>query len=401
MSGVYIQDFSLINALGDSRCDMRERLMRGDASRMRVESGLLLDKAALVGRVSLSLPALPAALADMDSRNNRLLVAAFEPLRASYERCLAGVDRSRVGIVLGSSTSGIAETETALETLSATGAFPMDYHYHQQEMGSPAECLARYLGMTGIAYTVSTACTSSGKAMVSAAMLLKSGLCDVVITGGVDTLCRLTLNGFDSLESISPSLCQPFSRNRRGINIGEGAALFLLSRQPSGIELAGYGESSDAWHLSAPQPQGLGAEAAMLGAMAMAGVGPEAVAYVNLHGTATVKNDEMESLAMSRVFPAGVPCSSTKPLVGHTLGAAAATELGFCCLALQDDLGRLPPHIWDGERQEDLPLLDLVAAGRLRDGGKAAYMSNSYAFGGNNVSLLVRATGRPKDGQVK
>jgi 3-oxoacyl-[acyl-carrier-protein] synthase-1 len=178
------------------------------------------------------------------------------------------------------------------------------------------------------------------------------------------------------------------SRNRRGINIGEGAALFLMTREAATVELLGIGETSDAYHMSAPQPEGLGAEAAMRAALADAGLSAGDVDYLNLHATATPKNDEMESRAVARVFPAGVACSGTKPLTGHTLGAAGATELAFCWLTLRD--GRLPPHLWDGEADPDLPRLDLVSAGQrfVRGAGRVC-MSNSFAFGGSNASLLI------------
>jgi 3-oxoacyl-[acyl-carrier-protein] synthase-1 len=178
------------------------------------------------------------------------------------------------------------------------------------------------------------------------------------------------------------------SRNRHGINIGEGAALFLLSKEESDIALLGTGESSDAHHISAPHPEGLGAELAMQAALSCATVPAHEVDYLNLHGTATPKNDAMEALAVSRVFPGGVPCSSTKPLTGHLLGAAGASEVALCWLALKD--GRLPPHVWDAEPDIRLPKISLVAMGQkfLRTHQRVC-MSNSFAFGGNNASVVI------------
>jgi len=252
----------------------------------------------------------------------------------------------------------------------------------------PAVFLARYLGLRGPAYTVSTACTSSAKAFASARGLLRHDLCDAVLVGGVDSLCRLTINGFTALESTTTALSNPMSRNRCGINIGEGAALFLLTRDEAAVELLGIGESSDAHHISAPHPAGSGAEAAMRAALADAGLPASAVDYLNLHATATPRNDEMESRAVARVFPQGVAASGTKPLTGHTLGAAGATELAFCWLALRD--GRLPPHLWDGVVDPELPRLDLIGGERhfARTRGRVC-MSNSFAFGGSNASLLI------------
>lgn len=209
-----------------------------------------------------------------------------------------------------------------------------------------------------------------------------------MLVGGVDTLCKTTINGFASLESTSQEISNPMSRNRNGINIGEGAALFLMSKQTSDIALLGIGESSDAYHVSAPQPEGLGAEAAMLAALKDANLIAKDINYLNLHATATIKNDEMESKAVSRVFPDRVACSGTKPLTGHTLGAAGANELAFCWIALQHN--QLPPHIWDGEADVNLATLNLTRVGdQFRQPSARICMSNSFAFGGSNVSLII------------
>ncbi len=203
--------------------------------------------------------------------------------------------------------------------------------------------------------------------MISAQRMLQAGLCDAVLCGGVDSLCRLTLNGFSSLEAVSAELCNPFSANRHGINIGEGAALFLMTREALSTNenapvLAGVGASSDAYHISAPQPQGLGASQAMLAALANAQLPPSAISYINLHGTATLHNDAMESQAVYRVFADNVPCSSTKPMTGHTLGAAGALEAAFCWLSLHpgyNPQAALPVHIWDGCVDETLAPIQL------------------------------------------
>lgn len=384
---IYLNDLAMVNALGCDLDTVHRRLLAGDTQGMVEEAGWLPNAGVRVGRVQGVLPALPAELARFNSRNNQLLMAAMAPLLPRLQDLIRRYGHRRIGIVLGTSTSGIAETEHAVAAVAGGQARPEGYHYAQQEMASPALFMAEWLGLAGPAFVVSTACTSSAKAMGSARRLLQQGWCDAVICGGVDSLCRLTLNGFAALESLSPVLCQPMSVHRRGINIGEGATLFIASREPGPVALLGCGESSDAWHMSSPQPEGIGAEAAMRQALAQAGVPAHAVGYVNLHGTATQKNDEMESRAMSRVFPQGVPCSSTKALVGHMLGAAGATELGFAWLLLNDAQRHLPPHVWDGALDPALPPLSLVSPGaRLHT---PWVMSNSYAFGGNNVSLLL------------
>jgi 3-oxoacyl-[acyl-carrier-protein] synthase I len=391
MSGkrCFISTVGLANALGEGCDAVREGLLAGDTSGMVLEEGWVPGGPVRVGRVAAELPRLPPGNERYDCRNNRLMLLALEQIRDAVARTLERVGPQRLGIVLGTSTSGIYEGEVALAALQSRGTLPPEFDYRQQEIGTGAPFLAQHLGISGPAYTISTACTSSAKAIASAAKLLRAGLCDAVIAGGVDTLCKLTLNGFTALESTSPEVSNPLSRNRRGINLGEGAALMLLSREPAAVELLGYGESSDAHHISAPDPSGRGAESAMRSALAMAALEPQGVDYLNLHATATPLNDEMESHVVSRVFPRGVPCSGTKPMTGHTLGAAGATEAAFCWLALQGD-GRLPPHVWDGEADPALPPLLQVRAGErfARRTGRVC-MSNSFAFGGSNACLLL------------
>ena len=382
----------LVSALGAGTETTRERLFAGDTSGMIAEAGWLRDTAAArVGRHVGTLQPLPGSdwYRRHASRNNQLLLTAFAQIEDDFRIMLERFGAGRIGVVLGTSTSGVAEGEAAIAAHARDGCLPDSFAYEQMEIGDPAVFLARHLGTGGPAYTVSTACTSGGKALVSARLLIASGFCDAVVTGGVDSLCKLTVGGFTALESISPEICQPLSRNRRGINIGEGAALFLMTAGAGPVALLGIGESSDAHHISAPEPQGRGAEAAMRAALADARLAPTAISYLNLHATATPKNDAMESLAVARVFPDGIPVSGTKPMTGHALGAAGALEAAFCWLALTDPAGRLPRHVWDGEADPTLPRLDTVACGRCFTKGRRVAMSNSFAFGGNNLSLIL------------
>lgn len=323
-----------------------------------------------------------------DTRNNALLDAALTPIRTQIDALKQRYGSERIGIVLGSSTSGIAEGEAAVAYHMQHNQFPASYHYCQQEIAAPSEYLASVLGIKGPAWTISTACTSGAKAIASGARLLSVGICDAVIVGGADSLCKLTVTGFSSLEAISSDICNPFSRNRKGINIGEAAALMIMSREPSAIRLAGYGETSDAHHMSAPEPEGRGAEAAMRTALGHAGLAPESIDYINLHGTATEQNDRMESLAVARIFGSQIPCGSTKALTGHTLGAAGAIEAVFCYLTLMRDDKKLPRHLWDGEEDPQLAALSGLGATSLSNPITYA-MSNSFAFGGNNISLIL------------
>lgn len=381
----------LVSALGVGVEETRERLFAGDTSGMVAETGWLRgDAMARVGKFAGALPMLPDDNWHRrhNSRNNRLLLAALAQIEDDFRALCERFGPARIGVVLGTSTSGVAEGEAAIAAHARNGELPPGFAYEQMEIGDPAVFLSRHLGLLGPAYTVSTACTSGGKALVSARLLIDAGICDAVVTGGVDSLCRLTIGGFTALESTSTDLCQPLSRNRCGINIGEGAALFLMTRDLGPVALLGAGESSDAHHISAPEPEGRGAEAAMRAALADAALAPADIGYLNLHATATPKNDAMESLAVARVFPGGVPVSGTKPLTGHALGAAGALEAAFCWLALTDPAGRLPPHVWDGEADPQLPQLDTAATGHCFASGRRMAMSNSFAFGGNNLSLI-------------
>lgn len=341
-----------------------------------------------------TMPALGDETPDMPllqrSRNNAMLDHVLPQLRPAADGAIGRYGAHRVAVVLGTSTSGIREGGEAVRVFRDTGAWPTGYHYGQQELGSPAQYLSARLGTRGPAYTLSTACSSSAKALASAARLLRAGLADAVIAGGADTLCPFTIGGFSALEAVSVTRCNPFSRHRAGINLGEGAALFLLSREPGPVRLAGWGESSDAYHMSAPEPSGNGARTAMELALSRARLPASAIDYLNLHGTGTAQNDAMESLATEAALGLAVPASSTKPMTGHTLGAAGALEAALVWLTLVDNpRGYLPPHWWDGERDAELPALALVAPGTTLGYSPRYAMSNSFAFGGSNCALIL------------
>ena len=391
----YLNALGVICALGRDKQEVTRNLFAGDYSGMRSEAGWVPERSLPVGAVAGELAAIPPELIRQRSRNNQLLLEAALQIRPDIDRAIQTYGRDRIGIVLGTSTSGIDEASQGLAHYIRDQQFPADYDYQQQELGAPANFLADWLQVSGPAYVISTACTSSARALMSAQRLLDLGVCDVVLCGGVDTLCKLTLNGFSALEAVSGQRCNPFSRHRNGINIGEAAVLFLMSKQPGdgqAIALLGSGASSDAHHISAPEPSGRGAQAAMRKALNRAGLQPQQISYLNLHGTATAHNDAMESHAVAAVFPEGVPCSSTKPMTGHTLGAAGALEAAFCWLSLSTDNREhaLPPHVWDGQADPELPALNWVTpATRLTSTGPRYLMSNSFAFGGNNVSLII------------
>ena len=392
---IYIHGCGFNSALGSTNTDIHSRLLQGKSPDMLSVTGWLNNGAdTVIGKVKSELPMIPDSLRRYRSANNRLALSALLQIAGPVERAIAKYGRNRVAVVAGTSVSGIADGETALAVRMERGAFPEQYHYYQQETGNLAQFVADYFAIEGPAYTISTACSSSGRAFMSARRLLRAGIVDAVVVGGADSLCRLTLNGFNGLEALSETLCNPFSPNRSGINIGEATAFMLLTLSPddsncsentSAIALLGMGDSSDAHHISAPHPEGRGAEQAMRKALLDAGLPPEKIGYINAHGTATRLNDDMEAKAIYRVFGDQVPVSSTKPLTGHTLGSASAAEAAICWHILRFGL-ELPAQVNDGQIADSLPPLKLVKPGaRLRH---PAVLSNSFAFGGNNVSLI-------------
>jgi len=392
-SRIAITHIGLCTPLGNSPEEVLPRLINGDVSAMQWRDNLLFNAPTLVGCVDdKRLIAIADHLSLFACRNNRLLNTAAQQLIPAVEQAKQRFGADRIGVVLGTSTSGISKGEAALKYKLEHGNFPPSYHYSQQELGSTSEYLKQLFSLSGPCYTVSTACSSSAKVFASAQRLLNANLCDMVIVGGVDSLCQLTVNGFAALESVSKGHCNPFSRHRDGINIGEGAALFTLERGQSDVMLAGIGESADAHHISAPHPQGHGAIAAMQLALSAANISPQQINYVNLHGTATPKNDAMESRAINAVFNHLSPlCSSTKPLTGHTLGAAGAIEAAFCYLLLSplNHSKRLPPHVWDGQFDDNDPQISLINAHSNTGLRELNFiMSNSFAFGGSNASLI-------------
>lgn len=315
-----------------------------------------------------------------DMRTNRLLLHAVQSFRTEIDSFLARYGSSRVAIVLGASNTGIDEAQRNVDRWLDEGAKPSEMQFSQIELGTPADYLKRLLGVKGPVYTVSTACSSSTKAFAAARRLIELGIVDAAIVGGVDGRCRFAMNGFHALGALAQGRCRPLAEDRDGINLGEGVALFTLERververgEKVGVCLAGCGESSDAYHATAPDPEGHGAEAAMRAALADAGMTASDIAYLNLHGTGTLANDSMEMKAVGRIFNlpesamnspfdlSGVRpvIESTKSMTGHCLGAAGAIEAAICWL--------------------------YISSGHV----KGPAMSNSFAFGGSNASVIL------------
>lgn len=336
--------------------------------------------------------AISADLAAFDCRNNRLAQLGLEQdgFDQAVRAAIGKYGRDRVGVFIGTSTSGILQTELAYRRRDPeTGALPPDFGYGKtQNTFSVADFTRHYFGLTGPAVVVSSACSSSAKVFGSARRMMEAGLIDAAVVGGVDSLCLTTLYGFTSLGLLSTQACRPFDAQRDGISIGEAAAFALLERPSENLAadavlLLGIGESSDAYHMSSPHPEGLGARIAMQQALSTAGLNPADIDYINLHGTATQSNDAAEAKAVSAVFGSDTPCSSSKGATGHTLGAAGGLEAVICALALQHGLlpGGLNTHEQD-------PALNLDYLLDNREQPVSHVISNSFGFGGTNCSLI-------------
>ncbi len=337
-----------------------------------------------------------ADLCDFECRNNRLAQIGLtqDGFAEHVEAAKARHGAARIGVFMGTSTAGILETELAYQHRDPqTGALPADFHYAQTHSPYATAAFVRaYCGLRGPAMSVSSACSSGAKVFGSARRMLEAGLIDAAVVGGVDSLCLTTLYGFNSLELLSRQPCKPFDVARDGISIGEAAAFVLLERADDrsvqalgddAILLLGIGESSDAYHMSTPHPEGLGARLAMEQALASAGIAAGEIDYINLHGTATASNDAAERCAVNALF-SGTPCSSTKGATGHTLGAAGALEAVIAALALRHQL--LPAGI-NTTRLDPALALDYVLTSRPARVRTA--LSNAFGFGGTNCSLVL------------
>ncbi|MEO9102799.1 MAG: beta-ketoacyl-[acyl-carrier-protein] synthase family protein [Burkholderiales bacterium] len=353
-----------------------------------------------IGRVAgVEDAALPPEWADWECRNNRLAWLALQQdgLMAAIDAVAKRHGPQRVAVVIGTSTSSIGASEEAYARLDANGHFPADLAraivHTPHSLGSFVQ---HATGLAGPCVTVATACSSSAKVFAQAARLIAAGFADAALVGGVDTLCGSVLFGFNALQLVSQVPCRPFDARRDGLSLGEAGGFALLERTADApdakLQLQGYGESSDAHHMSAPHPQGLGAQLAMRDALSRAGLAAEQIDYLNLHGTATPANDRIEAMAVAELFPPTLHASSTKGWTGHTLGAAGIVESTFALLALEH--GLLPGTL-NSEQ------LDPAAGPQIRFEPATRpiqhAMNNSFGFGGNNCALVF---GRVQDRQA-
>lgn len=338
-----------------------------------------------VGELTFDLPAPDPAIQIYDSRAVRILAVAYAPLANTIKSLIDRWSAERIGVVVGTSASGNLDLERAFSKNGAVG-----YPYHaRQSFGAQAVMLRELAGVRGPVVTVSTACSSGANAIVTAARWIQAGVCSAVVAASVDALCKTTYHGFSGLGVMDSGICRPFDRDRHGLNLGEGAGIMVLAREQmelsgSRLTLAGWGTASQAYHMTAPDPDGNGAVRTMTSALEMAGIGPSAIGYINLHGTATPLNDVAEAKGVERVFGRTTPASSTKGVTGHALGAAAGIEAAITLAVLRS--GRLPPNanLVEVDPEVGIPILtQAVDAPQIEFA-----MSNSFAFGGNDASLV-------------
>lgn len=379
-----ITAYSLCNALGLTTAAVAEALAQGRAGLAPPPFDLPFETRC--GPLPGAPPAPPAALSRYDTRVFRMALAALEEMMGDVGRAVARWGADRVAVVLGTSTGGIEHTEDAWFEYRRTGQVPESYDFlYRHPFHLVAEGLCELLGVRGPRYVISTACSSSGKALGSARRLLDAGLVDAVLAGGVDGLCQTTLRGFHSLSILSPQACRPFGLDRDGISIGEGAALLLVERAGDGSSrLLGVGESADGYHMSSPDPEGRGARAAMTAALTEAGLEPHAVDHINAHGTGTPQNDAAEARAIHDLFGDQVPVVSTKGYTGHLLAAGGATEAIFGIFSLER--GWVPASLGAAPRDEAIALR--IPLARTEHACRTV-LSNSFGFGGSNASVLL------------
>ena len=389
MKPLAITSYTATSALGRGVSAMLEALRRGQSG-LKPNDFDRADLRAFIGRVAgLEERPVGGALGAFDCRNNRLAQLGLEQdgFREAVERARSKYGPKRVAVLLGTSTSGILQTELAYRVRGVAGELPAGFDYrHGQNLFSVTDYVRRSLGLEGPAATISTACSSSAKVFASASRYIEAGVADAAVVGGVDSLCLTTIHGFTSLQLVSDEPCRPFDAARKGMNIGEAAGYALVEKTGSDVNLVGYGESSDAHHMSTPHPEGEGALAAMRQALERGGLDPEDIDYVNAHGTATPANDRSEDRALVRLFGNRVPVSSTKSLTGHTLGAAGIIEAIVCFLALEHDL---IPATANTSRLE--PGLESQIVLETRSAPVRHALSNSFGFGGSNCSLVFAA----------
>lgn len=402
MMKLFLSRPAMMSALGDSLNIHLDVLLNNKPSSIAATDSPyaahgISGQQKMLGEVQVTLREFPAELpTEHRSRNNQLLWHALEQIEPQIEQVITHFGKQRVAVVMGTSTTGVDENIPVFQYAAEHNDWSGKPFWQQQQyFSAPADFVAYQYGVQNASYGISTACTSGARALISAARLLKANLCDAVICGGVDTLSPLTISGFSSLEVLSDQHTNPLSANRNGINIGEAATVFIMTREAIDehkIELLGYGASSDAYHMSSPHPEGIGAISAFENALKSASLSANQIGWINLHGTGTVHNDQMETLAVAKVFGNQTACTTTKPYTGHTLGAAGALEAAILWAVISrtyNPQGILPAQLWDGVRDESLPEILITDEHSHWQEGRRLGASSSFAFGGNNAVLIL------------
>lgn len=390
---VAITAYSSLSACGIGSQALYQ-FLSGNQSRLTPLSLFNIPFSTYVGEIKQRLLEIGNHLAEYNCRNARVALTTLNDaeggIREAVEVTKTKYGPHRIGVIIGTSTSGLYETEAAYGVLLKEGKMPDDFHFvTEHAYQATARFVQLELGLSSVCYAISTACSSGAKAIAAGQRLINAGICDAVIVGGVDTLCRLTLRGFRSLELVADQPCTPMDKNRRGISIGEAAGLLLLEKchvdNASAMKILAVGESSDAHHMSTPHPEGKGAVLAMTNGLQLAGLKASNIDYLNLHATATKINDAVESRAVFSLFADKVPCSGTKGITGHTLGAAGAIESIISLTALQQQFipGTQGLQELDGDCQCQ------IVRDPVKNQSIQIAMSNSFGFGGNNASVIV------------
>ncbi|MBQ3641073.1 beta-ketoacyl-[bacterium] len=360
--------------IGNNINEIYENAINGNNSCFENFDNYLKGKKVRAGIVKCDLPSI--AKDNYNIRCNRLLLKTLQLLNSDITRLINKYGKDRIAVVAASTNSGVDDFEKS----------GIKKHF---EIGNPAEFLHKQLGLEGFYTTVSTACSSGIVAFSVARDLITKEVADAVIVACTDSLSKVPVYGFNSLEVLSDKPCNPFSKNRSGMNMGEASAIFIAEREAAcGIEVMGIGQSSDIYHSTTPDPDGVEAVKAMQTALKEANIEPKDVDYINAHGTATMANDIMEATAINKVFGNNVPVSSTKAMTGHCLGAAAGIEIALCAKLLENFDGRLYPNIYDGEYDKNLPYISLVENGKIYKQCRIC-MCNSFGFGGTNAIIIL------------
>ncbi len=390
ISPLFITASSMVNALGRGKETTLTALLE---NRTGLQPAKNIEFSTWLGRIEgVDECALETSLTKFRCRNNQLakLTLDTDNFRDAIEKAKDKYGAGRIGVFLGSSTSGSEETEKAYQKRDKQGGLPSGYDYmHTHNFTSLLDYTQQSLGLSGVGLVISTACSSSAKVFATAHRHIESGFCDAAIVGGVDTITQISMYGFNSLQLTSTEPCRPCDKNRDGISIGEAAGFALLettSESSDNVILKGYGESSDAYHMSTPHPEGRGAASAMQKALDSAALKASDINYVNLHGTATPSNDAAEDKAITTVFGTDTPCSSTKGWTGHTLGAAGITEALICMLVLENQF--LPTNLNLTTPDPSLKSKILLKNSKPEQAVKYV-ISNSFGFAGSNCSLIL------------